>query len=96
MLAEVMVILVPLLETPPRIDGDLSEWKDRAFHDGLWDIYRVQQAPWYDQKRNRLTDHGNEPRPEDDLSARYYLAWDSRYLYFGAEVHDNVNDVDDP
>jgi hypothetical protein len=52
--------------------------------------------PWYDPRVNRLTDHGNEPAPEDDLNARYYMAWDDRYLYFGAEVHDNVNDVDDP
>ncbi len=89
-------IRAPLLENPPRIDGDLGEWKYRAFTDGLWDILRVRQAPWYDPSRNRLTDHGKEPPPEDDLNARYYLAWDRRNLYFGAEVHDNINDVEDP
>ncbi len=89
-------ILIPRLEMTPRIDGDLSEWKDHAFHDGVWDIYRLQHTPWYDPAVNRLTDHGNEPSPEEDLSARYYMAWDDEYIYLGAEVHDNINDVVDP
>lgn len=89
-------IHVPRLERPPRIDGDLTDWKDVAFNDGVWDIYRLQRTPWYDPAINRLTDHGNEPSPAEDLSARYYLAWDEEYLYLGAEVHDNVNDVTDP
>ena len=87
---------VPFLDKAPVIDGDLTEWKYRAFHDGVWDIFRVTRAPWYDPSLNRLTDHGNEAPPEDDLAARYYTAWDQKYLYLGAEVHDNVNDVDDP
>jgi len=87
---------IPRLESPPRIDGDLSEWKYQAFHDGAWDVLRVRQTPWYNPRVNRLTDHGNEPSLEDDLTARYYMAWDDRYLYLGAEVRDNVNDVDDP
>jgi hypothetical protein len=87
---------IPRLENPPRIDGDLTEWKYRAFSDGVWDILRVRTAPWYDPRVNRLTDHGNEPDPEYDLNARYYMGWDDKYLYFGAEAHDNVNDVDDP
>jgi len=92
-----ITISIPRLAKPPVIDGDLSEWRDRAWHDGVWDIYRVRQAPWFDGGRiNRLTDHGNEPPPEDDLSARYYVAWDERYLYLGAEVRDNVNDTTDP
>src|SRR5262245_50686222 len=78
-------IRVPRLERQPTIDGDLSEWKRYAFTDGLWDIARLSQTPWYDPAINRLTDHGNEPAPEDDLAARYYLAWDDRFLYFGAE-----------
>jgi hypothetical protein len=87
---------IPRLEKPPVIDGDVAEWKYYAFSDGLWDIFRVRASPWYDPRVNRLTDHGNEPPPEDDLNARYYMAWDDKYLYLGAEVHDNVNDVDDP
>lgn len=89
-------IRAPRLERAPLIDGDLAEWKYRAFSDGLWDIVRVAHTPWYDPGRNRVTQHGNEPRPGDDLSARYYAAWDRKYLYLGAEVHDNVNDVEDP
>jgi hypothetical protein len=90
------VVRVPRLEAAPRIDGDLSEWKSVAFTDGLWDITRLRHAPWYDPAINRLTDHGGEPPPAEDLQARYYLAWDRTYLYLGAEVHDNVNDTDDP
>src|SRR5213592_3154764 len=100
-------IRVPRLERPPVIDGDLSEWKYVAFTDGLWDILRLRQAQWYDPSINRLTDHGiaptvsagnglKEPPPEEDLQARYYTAWDEKYLYLGAEVKDNVNDVTDP
>jgi hypothetical protein len=89
-------IRVPRLERTPVIDGDLSDWKRYAFNDGLWDIARLAHSPWYDPKINRLTDHGNEPAPEEDLAARYYLAWDSQYLYLGAEVIDNINDVSDP
>jgi len=89
-------IPLPFLEESPVIDGDLSEWKDYAYHDGVWDIYRVMHSYWYRPENNRLTDHGNEPRPEDDLQSRYYMAWDNTYLYLGAEVHDNVNDISDP
>ncbi len=91
------VLFVPFLPVTPVIDGDLAEWRDLAFSDGIWDIARIRHQPWYEEgRRNRLTDHGNEPHPEDDLSARYMIAWDSTFLYFGAEVRDNVNDVDDP
>ena len=91
-------IYVPYLADAPVIDGDLGEWKDAAHHDGVWDIHRLRHTSWFDGgARNRLTDQADpEPPPEDDLRARYYLAWDDAYLYFGAEVHDNVNDVDDP
>ena len=89
-------IRVPRLEHPPSIDGDLFDWKRNAFSDGLWDINRLAHSPWYDPKINRITDHGNEPAPEEDLAARYYIAWDSEYLYLGAEVTDNINDVVDP
>lgn len=89
-------VRVPLLEEAPTIDGDLSEWKYRAFTDGLWDILRVREAPWYEPARNRLTDHGERTSPEEDLNARYYIGWDREYLYLGAETQDNINDVADP
>jgi hypothetical protein len=89
-------ILVPYLEEAPMIDGDLADWKERAFTDGVWDIHRVRYSSWFDPGINRLTDHGDEPVPEDDLQARYYIAWDERHLYLGVEARDNVNDVHDP
>jgi hypothetical protein len=89
-------IAVPRLESAPAIDGDLSEWRDRAFSDGVWDIARIAKTPWYDPARNRLTVHGDEASADQDLQARYFIAWDDEYLYLGAEVRDNVNDVADP
>ena len=56
--ANAQEIRVPRLERPPVIDGSLAEWKAFAFTDGVWDIYRLQQSPWFDPDRNRLTDHG--------------------------------------
>lgn len=92
------ILHVPYLENPPAIDGDLTDWKDVAFTDGVWDIYRIRHETWYDEgRRNRLThQRADEPHPEDDLRARYYIAWDQQYLYMGAEVVDNFNDRDDP
>lgn len=89
-------LLVPRLETTPVIDGDLAEWKGLAFSDGVWDMDRLRYTPWFEADRNRLTDHGEAATPEEDLQARYYIAWDRSYLYFGAEARDNVNDTDDP
>ncbi|MEW6754017.1 MAG: hypothetical protein AB1505_24015 [Candidatus Latescibacterota bacterium] len=89
---------VPRLAHPPLIDGDLAEWRDLAFSDGVWTMGRLRQTPWFDPERNRLTVHDGE-RPQDeeqDLQAIYYAAWDAEYLYLGAEVRDNVNDVVDP
>jgi hypothetical protein len=92
-----ITLSIPKLARPPVIDGDLSEWRELAWNDGSWDIFRVRQSPWYDGGRiNRLTDHGHEPPPDEDLAARYFVAWDDRYLYLGAEVRDNVNDTTDP
>lgn len=88
---------IPRLEEAPEIDGDLSDWRDRAHHDGVWDIHRIRSTFWYDGgRRNRLTDHGEEAAPREDLRGRYYTAWDGEYLYFGVEATDNVNDVSDP
>lgn len=92
---EVETIVIPLLVHAPAIDGDLSDWKQHAFADGEWDLARVQSSPWYEPKRNRLVVDSNEVPGAVDLRAAYYLAWDGRHLYVGAEVHDNVNDVMD-
>lgn len=92
------VLHVPYLSTPPVIDANLDDWKNVAHTDGVWDIYRIRQETWYDEgRRNRLThQRPDEPALEDDLRARYYIAWDDTYLYMGAEVVDNFNDREDP
>lgn len=90
-----LIFSIPRLEIEPVIDGNLDEWKDAAYSDGVWDLNRVSQSSWYDPKRNRLTNEGEDVSIEDDLSARYYMAWDNNFLYLGAEAHDNVNDVID-
>ena len=89
-------IRIPRLARAPSIDGDLADWKDHAFTDGVWDVARLRQTSWFDPRINRLTVHGTEPTAEDDLQARYYTAWDDKYFYMGAQVRDNVNDVSDP
>lgn len=99
MLAPVMAaqIAIPRLPRPAVIDGDLREWREHAHTDGLWDLARMRRAPWFDPAINRLTVHAGERGDESaDLSARYYIAWDARSVYLGAEVTDNVNDVADP
>lgn len=93
------ILSIPQLEMKPVIDGDLSEWKDYAHNDGVWDMRRITQSPFYALDRgarNRLTLHGKEGHIDTDLSARYYLAWDTTHFYFGAEVRDNMNDTEDP
>jgi hypothetical protein len=85
---------IPRLERPVTVDGSLAEWKDYAFNDGLWDLDRLRHSPWYDPAINRLTLHRNETGV--DLAARYFIAWDDNFLYLGADVQDNVNDVTDP
>lgn len=84
---------IPKLGIAVNIDGDLSEWKERAFSDGVWNIERIQAALWYEPKRNKLTIHEGESGL--DLAAQYYVAWDNDFLYLGAEVQDNVNDVEE-
>ncbi|MGD1848002.1 MAG: sugar-binding protein [Salibacteraceae bacterium] len=85
--------MIPQLQKAPSIDGNLEEWKALAFSDGAWDLDRVKASAWYQPKRNRLTLHEGEDPNSLDLKARYYMAWDRKYLYLGAEVKDNVNDV---
>jgi hypothetical protein len=87
---------IPKLQNAPHIDGDLSDWKNLSYTDGLWDFSRLLHTPWFSPANNWLTNHGKVNPAEDDLSARYFIAWDDDYLYLGAEVHDNINDVKSP
>lgn len=85
--------IIPRLSHRPNIDGDLNDWKKEAFSEGEWDMDRIKKSNWYSPKRNRLVLDAGEDSTELDLLAEYYLAWDEEYLYFGAEVKDNVHDV---
>jgi hypothetical protein len=86
---------IPFLHNAPKIDGDLSEWKMMAFGDGEWNLNRVKQSAWYESKRNKLTVEIKEDLAGIDLTAEYFIGWDHLYFYFGAEVCDNILDVDD-
>ena len=88
-------IAIPQLETVPAIDGDLSDWKSDAFSSGAWDMDRVALDAKYVTKRNRLNVEEGEDSTVIDLKATYFLAWFGDDLYFGAEVVDNVNDVEE-
>ncbi|NIM06201.1 MAG: hypothetical protein GTO55_07575 [Armatimonadetes bacterium] len=57
--------------TPPKIDGDLSDWKGAR---AVWSAY--DEAP-----------EGWEP---DDISAAVRMMWDDDWLYFGAEIQDDI------
>lgn len=87
--------LIPHRASEIKIDGSLDEWKQHAWTDGAWNLDRVKDAPWYEPKRNRLVVDAGEDTTAIDLEATYYLSWDKNYLYFGAEVRDNHNDVMD-
>ncbi len=86
---------IPFLKQAPVIDGDLSEWKEKAFSDGIWNLERVKSSSWYEPKRNKLIVHEHEDSNQIDLQATYYIAWDNEYIYLGAEVTDNINDTMD-
>jgi hypothetical protein len=89
------MLSMPCLTQQVSVDGDLSEWKHLAWSDGVWDLDRVKSSQWYEPKRNRLTVHPGEDTSIIDLASQYYMAWDGRYLYLGAEVRDNHHDVSD-
>ena len=89
----VNVLKIPYLSVKPTIDGNLDDWKEQAYTDGIWDLDRVQESHWYNPKRNKITVHEGEDTIGIDLRSEYYMAWDDDFLYFGALVSDNVNDV---
>ncbi|NQV51671.1 MAG: hypothetical protein HQ500_00730 [Flavobacteriales bacterium] len=92
---EVQELSIPYLSESPNIDGDLDDWKAAAFSDGTWNMERIKRTPWYVPKRNRLMVDEGEDTSGVDLEAQYYMGWEGEYLYFGAEVRDNVHDVMD-
>ncbi|MFW6163366.1 MAG: sugar-binding protein, partial [Planctomycetota bacterium] len=71
-------------ETPPSIDGAIDEpWRrDQAAHlDSPASIHEIQGRP---VAESRWTS-------PSDLSARLYLGWDARHLYFAIDVTDDIH-----
>ena len=90
-----VVIKVPKLTSAPTIDGDLSDWEEYGWTDGVWDIERVRQqsfSPWIG-----IQDSGEEPAgtalTAADISGQYFMAWDEAGIYLGVNAIDNVHDV---
>ncbi len=73
-LRSVAPVVARYLSSPPRIDGDWSEWKD------VTNEYPANFVVW---GRNHWTG------PED-LSASFHLGWDDKYLYLAIKVRDDV------
>lgn len=86
---------IPELKQSIEIDADLSEWKTGAFSEGVWNMDRVREAPWFEPKRNRLVIDEGEDTTEIDLKAEYFVGFRDSFLILGAEVWDNVNDTMD-
>ncbi len=63
----------PFMSTAPTIDGDWSEWKDRATE------YPATHVVY--GKGNWVN--------EDDLAGSYYIGWDNTYLYLAVKVRDD-------
>ena len=94
---------VPKLLFKPTIDGDISEWEEFAFTDGVWDIDRITGQPWFSTATGLLdavndqTNESNEPDGSalgpDDLTTQYWLAWDDEGMWGGVRAQDNVHDV---
>ncbi len=72
--------------TDVKLDGDLSAWEKRS---GFVLDQRAQVYP---------PDPGIGWNSPNDLSAKAWVGWDERYLYFTARVHDKVHFApnDDP
>jgi hypothetical protein len=71
--------------TPITIDGNLDDWKDiEPVHlDQVEDYWRTHHdtTPWGGKQ---------------DLSALLYFTWDEKYIYFAANVEDNIHYNDTP
>jgi hypothetical protein len=75
---------------PPRVDGDLEEWRGARW---------LELAPGDSLVSGRLGDDGPaEGRgvagTAADLSGRLALQWDDQWLYLAAQIRDNVHDVE--
>lgn len=72
-LSEPPGITAPFFEHPIRIDGDLSDWPREISAIGL-DLSYLESGT---------------VQNSNDLEGVIYFAWDKRFLYFAAQVHDD-------
>jgi hypothetical protein len=61
------------METPPIIDGDLSDWNEN---------YKIKTAI----TENNVYQIVSMPLDAKDWNADYYCAWDDKWMYFGIRV----------
>ncbi|RPJ51060.1 MAG: hypothetical protein EHM21_03640 [Chloroflexi bacterium] len=69
-----LTVFAPYLYTPPKINGDWSEWKN------LTEEYPAKHVVW---GREQWTS------PED-LSSSYHIGWDDNFLYLAMKVRDDL------
>lgn len=69
----------PAIEFKGKIDGDLSEWKDRPFIAMNERSQIMPPDPWIDWKGPK------------QFSAKVFTGWDETYFYMAAEVVDEVH-----
>jgi hypothetical protein len=95
-LSSAVTVEAPMLSFKPTIDGDLSDWEDFAWTDGVWDLQRLQQQPYF-TACSGIFDSGVEPEGTPmtaaDLSGEYFHAWDMDGIYLGVKTTDNVHDT---
>ena len=82
-------------ETPPVIDGDISEWGETHW------IRLARDAPNMPPVLigSRLRDDGaaeleGTAGTDEDLSGAFTLQWDEEWIYLAAQVADNVRDIE--
>jgi hypothetical protein len=66
-------VVAPFMSTAPTIDGDWTEWKTAAKEYPATNVV-FGKSQWQNA---------------DDLSASYYVGWDSNFLYIAVKVHDD-------
>ena len=90
-----LVVEIEKVETPPIIDGDVSDWSQVKW------IRLAQGAPnmplgrplWSQLQNDGASEPKRTAGTDEDLSGSFALQWDEEWIYLAAQVTDNVHDV---